>query len=138
MTLLSSFSSALIKYLRHKICKPSSFWNCYSDFNAQSIHSLGKNVAINFHNYTKYNKKGDLLILEMSFGLIPIIVFSFTSAQFTQIPRVSIARENQRNDVLNLLNITTMPTPEVEKKCPVQTTRALSRSEMTFPFPSFC
>ena len=110
----------------------------FSDFNAQSIHSLGKNVAINFHNYTEQNKEGDLLILEMSFGLIPIIVFSFTSAQFTQIPRVSIARKNQRNDVLNLLNITTMPTPEVEKKCPVQTTRALSRSEMTFPFPSFC
>ena len=54
MTLLSSFSSALIKYLRHKKCKPSSFWNCYSLTSMRKVFThLEKNVAINFHKYTE-------------------------------------------------------------------------------------
>ena len=49
MTLLSSFSSAQIKYLRHKQCKPELILELlFSDFNAQSIHSLGKKCSDKF------------------------------------------------------------------------------------------
>ena len=55
-------------------------WNLGSPAN-QSISY--KNVALNSHKYTEQNREGALIILEMSFEIIPNSIISYTRVQFT-------------------------------------------------------
>ena len=55
-------------------------WNLGAPANQRISY---KNVAVNSHKYTEQNREGALIILEISFEIIPNSIISYTRAQFT-------------------------------------------------------
>lgn len=119
-------------YIVYSLAQLRAHWvlPTYGQF-SYFLSGIQQNVAVNFYKHTEQDKERNLIILEMSFEIIPNSNISSTSAQFTQIPGVLIAAGKLAKCRRQLVGENDNANTEVEESCPDNQFREVSRSEMT-------